>query len=73
MSPLSSSLKLLPRQKLTDLYSLNGAMYLSNRKFILKNKSLISKDTIGYIMAEKYSIDIDTDLDWELAEYLMKK
>ena len=73
MAPLSSSLKLLPRQKLTDLYSLNGAMYLSKRNFILKNKSLISKDTIGYIMPEKYSIDIDTDLDWELAEFLMKK
>lgn len=73
MTPFSSNLKLLPRQKLTDLYNLNGALYLSTRDFILKNKSLISKETIGYIMPEKFSIDIDNDLDWEFAEYLMKK
>ena len=30
-------------------------------------------ETIGYIMPEEYSIDIDTQLDWDIAEFLMTK
>ena len=37
------------------------------------NKSFISNTTVGYIMPEQFSIDIDTQLDWDFAEYLMKK
>ena len=47
--------------------------YLSTRDSILQNKSFISNTTVGYIMPEQFSIDIDTQLDWDFAEYLMKK
>ena len=47
-------------------------MYLSTKESILKNKSLVTTDTIGYIMPEEYSIDIDTPFDWMIAEYLME-
>ena len=73
IKPTSEKIKPLPRQKLTDLYNLNGALYLSTRDSILQNKSFISNTTVGYIMPEKFSIDIDTQLDWDFAEYLMKK
>ena len=63
----------LPRQKLSNLYNLNGALYLSSRESILQNKSFISNSTIGYIMSEESSIDIDTPLDWDIAEYLISK
>ena len=69
----SENIKPLPRQKLSDFYNLNGALYLSTRESILLNKSFVSDSTIGYIMPEEFSIDIDTQLDWEFAEYLMKK
>ena len=69
----SENIKPLPRQKLSDFYNLNGALYLSTRESILLNKSFVSDSTIGYIMHEEFSIDIDTQLDWEFAEYLMKK
>ena len=69
----SDNLKPLPRQKLSHLYSLNGALYLSSRESILLNESFITNSTIGYIMSEESSIDIDTHLDWEIAEFLMKK
>ena len=71
--PISNELNLLPRQKYNDLYTLNGALYLSSRKSILINKSFISNATLGYIMPEDCSIDIDTPFDWAIAEYLMKK
>ena len=73
ISPLSKDFKALPRQKYSDLYTINGALYLSSKKSILLNKSLFSSSTLGYIMPEKYSIDIDTQLDWDIAQFLMKR
>ena len=63
----------MPRQKYPDLYTVNGALYLSSKKSISLNKSLFSSTSLGYIMSERDSIDIDTELDWEIAEFLMKK
>mgnify|MGYP001193959531 CR=1 FL=1 len=71
--PLNSDLKLAPRQEYGKYYTLNGALYLSTLEFLLKNKSFISSNTIGYVMPSEYSIDIDTQLDWEIAETLMTK
>ena len=73
ISPLSNDFKALPRQKYSDLYTINGALYLSSKKSIFLNKSLFSPSTLGYIMPEKYSIDIDTQLDWDIAQFLMKQ
>ena len=73
ISPLSNDFKAMPRQKYADLYTINGALYLSSRKSIFLNKSLFSPSTLGYIMPQKYSIDIDTELDWDIAQFLMKK
>ena len=48
-------------------------MYLSTRESIINNRSLITEKTVGYKMPAEYSIDIDSYLDWEIAEYLMSK
>ena len=69
----SSNLKLAPRQEYKDTYNLNGSLYLSSKESIINNRSFITSDTVGYIMSEEYSIDIDTPLDWEIGEFLMKK
>ena len=73
LSPYSTDLKFAPRQEYANSYILNGALYLSTAKSILENKSFLSSSTIGYIMPEKYSIDIDNDFDWDIAEFLMSK
>lgn len=73
ITPISNNFKALPRQKYPPLYTINGSLYLSSRNSILKNKSLFSPFTVGYIMSERYAVDIDTELDWEIAEFLMKK
>ena len=72
---LSSSLEsfnIKPRQEYQGNFYLNGSLYLSTKESILKNKSLITPYTVGYIMPEKYSIDIDTSFDWIIAEFLME-
>ena len=63
----------MPRQKYKRLYNVNGALYLSTRDSFIKNLSFFTSKTLGYIMPDKYSIDIDTQLDWDFAEFLMKK
>ena len=67
----TKSLSIKPRQEYQKRFYLNGSMYLATKESILKNKSLVTKDTIGYIMPEEYSIDIDTPFDWMIAEFLM--
>lgn len=69
--PISKNYDIKPRQMYPNNYVLNGSMYLSSRKSILENNSLITNQTTPYVMSERYSIDIDTPLDWELAEYIM--
>ena len=43
------------------------------QKIILEKKSLVHNETIGYVMPQKYLADIDSQLDWEFAELLMKR
>ena len=69
----NDKIKSLPRQQYQNLYTLNGSLYLSTKDSIFSNKSFITPKTIGYVMADKYSFDIDNQLDWELAEFTMKK
>ena len=71
--PSSENLKLAPRQYYPSKFILNGSLYLANKESIQRNKSFITSNTIGYIMPEEYSIDIDTQLDWDIAEFLMTK
>ena len=66
------SLSFKPRQEYQKRFYLNGSLYLSTKESIFKNKSLITNDTVGYIMPEEYSIDIDTPFDWMIAEFLME-
>ena len=73
ISPLSKNYDIKPRQQYSKNYIFNGSLYLSKKDSIIKNKSLITPKTVGYIMPERYSIDIDTQFDWEIAEYLMSK
>ncbi len=62
-----------PRQEIMSSYFLNGALYLASRNFITRNNSLISSETIGYIMPSQRSVDIDTQEDWDLALFYKKK
>ena len=72
LEPLFNSEFFTCRQDFPETFLLNGAMYIATRDFILSEKSFINKDTIGYVMPIEKSIDIDTNLDWDMAEYLQK-
>lgn len=58
----------LRRQDLPKVYELNGAVYVIRTKALLKHHSLHLTNTTGYVMPEERSIDIDTPLDFLVAE-----
>ena len=61
------------RQQLVPAYVLNGALYLASRAFLLREQAFIAPDTLGYVMPAERSVDIDTPLDWQWAEFLMEQ
>ena len=61
------------RQQLSTAYVLNGALYLATRSFLLREQAFIAADTVGFVMPAERSVDIDTPLDWQWAEFLMEK
>ena len=59
------------RQDMNPYYEYNGAIYVINPNS-LRQKSMAHFDKkIKYVMDETTSLDIDTPLDWDIAEYLL--
>ena len=61
------------RQKLPKVYQLNGAVYVASVDFVRQEREFIGDDTLGYVMPQERSYDIDTVLDFEVAEAVMKR
>ena len=61
-------------QDLEKYYRVNGAVYICKTDKLLENKSFFLKDNIfAYIMDKKNSIDIDEEIDFEIAKVLINK
>jgi len=61
-----------PRQELETYYRINGAVYMVDCRFLFEDINIFRKGCYAYIMERKKSIDIDTQFDFDIAEYLMK-
>lgn len=61
-----------PRQDLPRAWVRNGALYVT-RKDVLLGGSLYGGDTVAYEMPAERSLDINTSLDFEFAEFLAAK
>ncbi len=61
------------RQELPRIYALNGAIYVAHIPTLLTEKKLIGPGTIGYVMPRTRSLDIDTALDFDIAEVLARR
>lgn len=62
------------RQDIPNVYELNGAIYIIDIKALreIKDISLLKKKR-KYVMDEISSFDLDSILDWKIAEHLIKK
>ncbi len=61
------------RQDLPPVYAANGALYFARREWLESRRTFIAADTVGYIMPAERSVDLDSSLDWKLAELLLKE
>jgi len=61
------------RQELPVFYRLNGAIYLAYCDYLRNYGNFLGENTYAYIMPQYRSIDIDTEIDFGLAELMLKK
>lgn len=57
------------RQDCPEVWEYNGAIYVINSKSLRTQKMKAFNKVKKYIMSEETSIDIDTPLDWKIAEF----
>lgn len=63
----------IPRQQLPAYYRINGAIYLVNTDFLMKHGNLYDKDSYAYVMPKERSVDIDSAVDFLLAEVYLRE
>ena len=73
LNPLMDIGDITCRQQLPPTYTLNGSLYLASRSFLQRERSFINAQTLGYVMPKERSVDIDTVLDWQWGEFLMRQ
>ena len=61
------------RQDAPKTYDCNASIYIWKRKSLINFKSFYTNKTVFYEMPESRSIDIDSELDFRLVEFLLKK
>jgi N-acylneuraminate cytidylyltransferase/CMP-N,N'-diacetyllegionaminic acid synthase len=61
------------RQDAPKCYNMNASIYAWKRNALFESPTLFNPDTLLYVMPEERSIDIDTELDFDLVAYLMAK
>ena len=72
--PLNYDIKDSPNsQDLPDIYSINYGISLIKRKDMISYKNIVTNSPTFVILDEIEGIDIDTELDFEFANYLYKK
>lgn len=61
------------RQELPEIVRPNGAIYIFTRSFFSRGIGYFGERSFGYEMRQEDSIDIDTEMDLRLAEFILKK
>lgn len=70
---LSNELKNLISQDLPKFYRLNGAIYIAEVNYLIREKGFLGDNTKAYIMPAERSVDIDSKIDLELCKVLIKQ
>ena len=60
-------------QDLPDIYALNFAVNILPRELMIKNKNILGDNFYSYMLDEIEAIDVDTEYEFMLAEFLYEK
>lgn len=72
LKPLLPGTRPTRRQDLPHAFVLNGAVYVAEIEWLKQTKDFISDQTIAYVMPNDRSLDIDTELDLQHFEELLR-
>jgi len=61
------------RQDAPKCYDMNASIYVWRREILLNSSSIFNDKTLLHVMPEERSIDIDSELDFEFVEFLLRK
>jgi N-acylneuraminate cytidylyltransferase len=64
---------LVQRQNLPRVYVPNGAVYVAKVEWLLVRRMFITDETIGYPMSRDRSVDMDTELDLKIVDFLLRQ
>ncbi|MBN2156583.1 MAG: acylneuraminate cytidylyltransferase family protein [Candidatus Lokiarchaeota archaeon] len=68
----SEEMKKTSRQQLSEVYRPNGSIYISSPDVLQRKKSFFTSKSIPYVMPSEFSIDIDTEYEFELVEFILE-
>lgn len=63
----------MPRQNLPIYYRINGALYIAKTKYLMSTDNIYADKSYAFIMSKEHSVDIDDEMDFVIAEVLLKK
>ena len=61
----------LTRQECPEVYEYNGAIYIMNKQKLKEGGYSSLKKIKKYVMDENHSVDLDTPIDWIMAETML--
>jgi N-acylneuraminate cytidylyltransferase len=59
------------RQDIPKVYSVNGAVYVAEYSWLKEKKSFVDEKTVGFVMPNERSYDIDTEFDIQLVKFCL--
>lgn len=62
----------VPRQVLPTYYRINGALYIVKTEYLMRSDNLYAEKSYAFVMSKEHSIDIDSELDFMIAETLVR-
>lgn len=71
--PVREPKEMLRRQDLPPVYIRNGAIYAVKRNVVMLQNSMIGKVCRPYIMPDDISVNVDSKLDFLMAEILLRQ
>ncbi len=63
----------MPRQSIPTYYRINGALYIINVDYLMESDSIYAEKSYATIMGRENSIDIDSQIDFTIAEVLISE
>ena len=70
---IESKIEYFRRQDLPIVYRLNGAIYATRYNIIKERNRLLGDDVRALVMTREDSVDVDDEIDFLLAELLLKR